>query len=76
MARVKNAMEGEGIPAEEEAASSQSVAADNSRKTLNVRVSDIECERSLSAPRGQQLAHMHPFRGGCLLGQLVQKSRL
>jgi hypothetical protein len=41
-----------------------------------VRVSDMDGERYLSAPRGQQLAHMHPFsRGGCLLGQLHQESR-
>jgi hypothetical protein len=40
-----------------------------------VRVSDMNGERNVSAPRGQQPAHMHPFRGGCLLDQLVQKSR-
>jgi hypothetical protein len=32
-----------------------------------VHVSDMNGQRDLSAPRGQQLAHMHPFRGGCLL---------
>jgi hypothetical protein len=37
-----------------------------------VRVSNMDGERDLSAPRGQQLAHMHSFRGGCLLGQLRQ----
>jgi hypothetical protein len=40
-----------------------------------VRVSDMDGGRDLSAPRDQQLAHMHPFRGGCLLGQLRQESR-
>jgi hypothetical protein len=35
MARVKNAMEGEGIPTEEESASTPSVAADNTRKMLS-----------------------------------------
>jgi hypothetical protein len=39
-----------------------------------VRVSDMDGERNLSAPRGEQLAHMHPFRSGCVLGQLVQKA--
>jgi hypothetical protein len=34
------------------------------------RASNMDGERYLSAPRGQQLAHMHPFRGGCLLDQL------
>jgi hypothetical protein len=33
-----------------------------------VRVSNMDGERDLSAPRGQQLAHMRPFRCGCLLG--------
>jgi hypothetical protein len=28
-----------------------------------VRVSDMDGERNPKAPRGQQLAHMHPFRG-------------
>jgi hypothetical protein len=40
-----------------------------------VCVSNMDGEGSLSAPRGQELAHMHPFRGGCLYGQLCQKSR-
>jgi hypothetical protein len=40
-----------------------------------VRVSNMDSERDLWAPRSQQLAHMHPFKGGCLLGQLRQKSR-
>jgi hypothetical protein len=31
-------------------------------------VSNMDGEIDLSTPRGQQLAHMHPFRGGCLLG--------
>jgi hypothetical protein len=31
-------------------------------------VSNMDGERDLSAPRGQQLAHMHPLRGECLLG--------
>jgi hypothetical protein len=35
MARVKNAIAGEGIPAEEEAASTSSAAADNPRKTVS-----------------------------------------
>jgi hypothetical protein len=35
----------------------------------------MDGKRDLSAPRGQQLAHMHPFRGGCLLGHLRQESR-
>jgi hypothetical protein len=34
MARVKGAVAGEGIPIEEDAASTPSVAADKSRKTL------------------------------------------
>jgi hypothetical protein len=42
-----------------------------------VRVSNMDGERGLSTRalsatfrrgRGQQLAHMHPFRGGCLRG--------
>jgi hypothetical protein len=33
-----------------------------------VRVSDMDGERNISAPRGQQFAHMLPFRGGCVLG--------
>jgi hypothetical protein len=40
-----------------------------------VRVSNMDGERDLSALGGHQLAHMHPFRGGCLLGQLRQESR-
>jgi hypothetical protein len=35
----------------------------------------MDGERNLSVPRGQQFAHMHPFIGGCLISQLVQKSR-
>jgi hypothetical protein len=35
----------------------------------------MDGERDLSVPGGQQLAIMHPFRGGCLLGQLSQESR-
>jgi hypothetical protein len=35
MARVKSAVAGEGIPAEEEAASAPSAAADKPRKTLS-----------------------------------------
>jgi hypothetical protein len=31
-------------------------------------VSNIDGERDLSTLGGQQLAHMHPFRGGGLLG--------
>jgi hypothetical protein len=38
-------------------------------------VSNMDGEGDLSTPRGQQLAHMHPFRGGCLLGPLRQESR-
>jgi hypothetical protein len=34
MARVKNVVAGEGIPAEQEAVSKSSAAADNPRKTL------------------------------------------
>jgi hypothetical protein len=34
-----------------------------------VDMSDMDGERNLSAQGGQQLAHMHPCRGGC------QKSR-
>jgi hypothetical protein len=40
-----------------------------------VRVSIMDGERDLSALEGQQLAHNHPFRGGCLIGQLRQESR-
>jgi hypothetical protein len=40
-----------------------------------VRVSNMDGERYLSAPRGQQLAYMHPFRGDCLLGKLRRESR-
>jgi hypothetical protein len=36
MARVKNAVKGEDIPAEKEAASPLSAAVDNQRKTLSV----------------------------------------
>jgi hypothetical protein len=35
----------------------------------------MDGEGDLSAPRGQQLAYMHPFSGGCLLGMLRQESR-
>jgi hypothetical protein len=38
-------------------------------------VSNMDCERDLSTPGGQLLAHMHPFRGGYLLGHLRQESR-
>jgi hypothetical protein len=31
-------------------------------------VSNMDGERDLSTPGGQQLAHMHPFRCGCMLG--------
>jgi hypothetical protein len=37
-------------------------------------VSNMDGERDLSTPGGQQLAQMHPFRCGCLLGQLRQES--
>jgi hypothetical protein len=40
-----------------------------------VRMTNMDGEWDLSAPGGQQLAHMHPFRGGCLLGELRQESR-
>jgi hypothetical protein len=37
----------------------------------------MDGEISLSTPRGQQLAHVHPFRGGgCMHGQLSQKNRI
>jgi hypothetical protein len=68
MARVKSHVTREGIQPEEEAATTPS-AADV------VRVSNMDGERDLSAPRGQQLAHAHPFRGGCLLGVLFLESR-
>jgi hypothetical protein len=32
-------------------------------------------ERNISTPGGQKLVHMHPLRGGYVLGQLSQKSR-
>jgi hypothetical protein len=35
----------------------------------------MDGERDLSTPGGQQLAHMHFFRCGCLLGHLRQESR-
>jgi hypothetical protein len=38
-------------------------------------VSNMDGERDLSAPRGQQLARMHPFKYGCMLGQLRPESR-
>jgi hypothetical protein len=38
-------------------------------------VSDMDGERDLSTPGCQQLAHMHPFRCGCMLGLLRQESR-
>jgi hypothetical protein len=38
-------------------------------------VSDMDNERNLSAPRSQQHAHVHPFRGACLPRQLYQTSR-
>jgi hypothetical protein len=69
MARVKSAEI--GIPAEEEAASVPSAAANKPRKTL----SNVDGDRDLSALWGKQLAHMHPFTGGCLLGKLRQESR-
>jgi hypothetical protein len=40
-----------------------------------VYVGDMDNERDLSAAGGQQVAHMHPFRGGYMLGQLRQESR-
>ena len=40
-----------------------------------VRVRDMDGERNLLTPTCQQHAHMHPFRGGSLLGQLGQESR-
>jgi hypothetical protein len=42
MARVKSAVKGESILTEEKAASTQSLAVDNPRKTLIVRVSDMD----------------------------------
>jgi hypothetical protein len=38
-------------------------------------LSSMDGERELSTPGDQQLVHMHPFRGGCMLGQLRQESR-
>jgi hypothetical protein len=38
-------------------------------------VSDMGGERNLSAPRGQQLPHVCPFRGGCLPSKLSKKNR-
>jgi hypothetical protein len=35
----------------------------------------MDGERDLSTTRGQQLAHMHPLRGGSLPAQLRKKSR-
>jgi hypothetical protein len=41
-----------------------------------VRESNMDGERDLSEPRGQQLIHLHRLiRSGCLLGQLRQESR-
>jgi hypothetical protein len=40
-----------------------------------VLVSDMDGQRNLSAPRGQQLARVHSFRGGCMNGQLCPKGR-
>jgi hypothetical protein len=71
---MKSAVAREGIPTEEEAAFTPSEAAEKAAQDV-VRMSDMDGERDLSAPRGQQLAHMHPFKGGCLLGQLHQESR-
>jgi hypothetical protein len=75
MARVKSAVAGEGIPTEEEAASTPSVAAAKTIVQNVVRVINMDGERDLSTPRGQQLAHMYPFRGGCMLCYLREESR-
>jgi hypothetical protein len=40
-----------------------------------VHVSNMDGEGDLSTSGGQQLAHMHPFRGDCLLGELRQEGR-
>jgi hypothetical protein len=72
MARAKNDVVGEGIPQEEEATSTPSAAADDPRATF-FPVSDMDGERNISALRGQQHAHMHLFKGGCLFGQICQK---
>jgi hypothetical protein len=66
MARVKSAVAGESIP----------TACGVGQTAQHVAcVSDMDGGRDLSARGGQQLAHMHPFRGGCLIGQLIQESR-
>jgi hypothetical protein len=39
-----------------------------------VRVSDMYGKRNISTIGGQQLAHMHPLRGGCMPCQFCQKA--
>jgi hypothetical protein len=73
MARGKSAVAAEGIPNEEASVSTPFVAADNPRKALSARATWTA--RELSALGRQQLYPMHPFRGGCLLGELCQESR-
>jgi hypothetical protein len=64
MARVKNAEAGEDIPAEEDAASTPSAAADNLRKTLSARATwtatrrgMLNCQQNLSR-RKQRSKHV------------------
>jgi hypothetical protein len=68
MAWMNNAVGGEGMSPEEEAASTPY----GGGQTVHgiARVSNLDGERSLYAPGGQQLAHMHSYSGGRLLGKL------
>jgi hypothetical protein len=74
MARVKSAVAREGIQDEEEAASNTPYGGGGQPAQDVVRVSDMDGEINFSAPRGQQVAHMHPFRGSCPLGSFVKKA--
>jgi hypothetical protein len=65
MARVKNAVARENIPAEEEAASINTVRGGGHSAQDIVRMSDMDGKRNLTARVGQQLSHMHPFRWCC-----------
>jgi ribosomal protein S13 len=73
MARVKNAVAREGIPAEEEAASTPSGAADIPR--IMSAWATWTARETLRRHEANKIAHVHPFRGGCYSGQRFQKSR-
>jgi hypothetical protein len=76
MARVKSAVYGGGRRHPNRGSSGTHAVYGGGQTAEDVvRVSNMDGERDLSTARGQQLAHMHPFRGGCLRGELRQESR-